>query len=306
MNRISGPQISVIITCYNDGIYIEEAIESVEKSTFKNFEIIIVDDCSTDDETKSILKELERKGHFILWLPKNGDLGNARNQGIKIAKGNYILPLDADDRIINTYLEKASAVLDKDKSTGVVYCNVKRFGELSDTWMLPPYSFSRLLTGNYIVSASLFRKECWNIVGGYDTSLVIYEDWEFWVAIGSKGFEMHHLNEVLFEYRAKKISKITKSHNAETRAKVVKYIVNKYKEHFKNNVVEIIPNLYATLTNLEQANKLREDVSSNYSYEEVLEKLVTASNDLIRMKAYYEGSIFWKLKLQFNKLKIKK
>ena len=88
--------VSVVIPCYNSGIYIEKAINSVKNQTYKNVEIIVVNDGSTDSYTLKYFKNVK---NITLINQKNKGLPNARNVGIKKAKGKYILPLDADDWI---------------------------------------------------------------------------------------------------------------------------------------------------------------------------------------------------------------
>ena len=90
-------KVSVIIPCYNQGQYIEEAVKSVLAQTYQNFEIIIVNDGSTDEFTNKLLSDYDKQKTKVLHTDNQG-LASARNNGIKVAKGKYILPLDADER----------------------------------------------------------------------------------------------------------------------------------------------------------------------------------------------------------------
>ena len=110
------PKVSVIIPCYNHGEYLDEAVESVLTQTYQNFEIIIVDDGSTDQSTIDLLK-VYRKPKTRVIRTDNQGLASARNNGIKEAKGEYILPLDADDKIGKEYLKKAVKILDENEDT---------------------------------------------------------------------------------------------------------------------------------------------------------------------------------------------
>ena len=92
----SHPLISVVIPCYNDGKYLPETLGHLAKQTFRDFEIIIVNDGSTDPETLSILKNLESENTRVLHK-ENGRMSSARNHGVKHARGEYIAALDADD-----------------------------------------------------------------------------------------------------------------------------------------------------------------------------------------------------------------
>jgi len=299
----SNPKISVIITCYNDGVYIEEAIASVQKSTFTSWEIIIVDDCSSDPLTIQTLDKLASTGYQVLKLTKNAGVGNARNSGIQKAKGEYILPLDADDRILPEYLEKACAALEKNSNADVVYCNVKRFGDKDTTRIAPDFSFPALLAGNYIASCSLFRKSSWETCGGFDTAMPNYEDWEFWISIAENGKQMIHLDEVLFEYRARAGSKVAKASVAEHRANVVRYVCNKHKDSYKKYAVEIIPLLHSVISTNEELFKKQREMIGNKDVENILEKYTIVEKELIATKAYYENSFYIKLKRVVDRLK---
>ena len=102
----SNPTVSVVIPCYNQGQYLDEAVESVISQTYQDFEIIIINDGSNDLETIEILKNYQKPKTRIIHTENQGVIA-ARNRAIEAAQGKYILPLDADDKIGNTYLEEA-------------------------------------------------------------------------------------------------------------------------------------------------------------------------------------------------------
>ncbi len=296
-------KVSIIITCFNDGEFIEEAIKSVEGSNYKNTEIIIVDDCSTDLATQEKLRYLIAKGYNVQLLLKNQGVGNARNHGIKLANGKFILPLDADDRIKPEYISKAVEVFENKSNVGVVYCNVQRFGAKSSVRIAPEFKLSQLLAGNFIASCSFFRKELWENTNGYDTNMPNYEDWEFWISMVKIDAGFFHLNEVLFEYRAKASSKISKCLDPSHREKVVSYVVNKHIDLYKNHMPEIVGYLHHIISGLEFQLQEQSNYLSQQGADEVLEKLRFAEDELIRRTAYYENSFFWKLKKLFDKVK---
>ena len=90
------PLISVVIPCYNDGVFLPETIAHVRKQTFADYEIIVVNDGSTDARTLQVLEQLSEKGIKVLHKP-NGRMSSARNHGVQHARGQYIAALDADD-----------------------------------------------------------------------------------------------------------------------------------------------------------------------------------------------------------------
>ncbi len=200
------PQVSVVITCYNYGKYLEEAIDSVLRSTFADIEIIVVNDGSTDPYTLQVLSELQKPKTRVIHQANRG-ASAARNAGTREARGQYIYSLDADDKIRPTLLARAVAVLNKRPKVGFVSCWLRAFGKRQFVVTYRPYSFYRLLFQNIMVSGSMFRKIAWEQVGGYDERLVGYEDWEFWISLGAKGWLGYIIPKPLFLYRKHEESK---------------------------------------------------------------------------------------------------
>ncbi|MFY0543711.1 glycosyltransferase family 2 protein [Brevibacillus sp. H7] len=194
------PAVSIIIPCYNYGKYLEEAIDSCIQSTFTDFEIIVVNDGSTDPETIQVLEQLNKPKTRIIHQDNKG-LSAARNAGIKLSRGKYILPLDADDTIHPTLLQKEVAILEARPEVGFVSSWLQCFGDTKARWKFPAYNFYKLLFNNIMVVTSLFRKDAWEQVGGYNEEMTGYADWDFWISLGEKGFLGHIIPEVLFHYR---------------------------------------------------------------------------------------------------------
>ena len=151
------PTVSVIIPCYNQGQFLDEAVDSVLVQSFADFEIIIVNDGSTDDLTNRLLKTYAKEKTRVIATANMG-LAAARNNGIAVACGKYILPLDADDRIGTSYLEKAVAILDADSEVGIVYSKARLFGAVETDWLLPDYSLERMLVDNLIFCSAFFEE----------------------------------------------------------------------------------------------------------------------------------------------------
>lgn len=195
------PKVSVIIPCYNQGQFVNESVQSVLNQTLQDFEIIIVNDGSTDENTINILKQYSHPKLKIINTENHG-LAIARNNGIKEASGKYILPLDADDKIAPKYLELAVNVLDKNSDIGIVYCNAEFFGAQNGLWQLPKYSESRMLWTNCVFCTAMYRKEDWQKVNGYNQNMIYgYEDWNFWLSFIENGSKAYKLEETLFFYR---------------------------------------------------------------------------------------------------------
>lgn len=203
-------KVSVVIPCYNQGQFVNDAVDSVLAQTFTDLEIVIVNDGSTDEATNLLLSGYERAKTRVLHTPNCG-LGQARNNGIKAASGEYIMPLDADDRIGPTYVEKAVGVLDAHANTGIVYCEAEFFGDRTGPWYLPPYNFPDILLGNAIFATAMFRRSDWESGAGYCAELAVWEDYDFWLSIIERGRDVYRIPEVLFFYRQHPASTIVRA-----------------------------------------------------------------------------------------------
>lgn len=235
------PKISIIIPCYNQGQFLDEAVQSVLEQTFQDFEIIIVNDGSTDAQTKDILKNLNKPNTRVI-NTSNQKLASARNNGIKEATGKYILPLDADDKIGPEYLELANEILDNNSDIGIVYCLCEFFGAEKGLWELPEYNFPKMLLVNRIFCSSLFRRSDWEKVGGYNPNMVYsYEDWDFWLSLIEIGVGVHQIQKVMFYYRQHSNGSMLNKLGHAHRLKMKKQIIENHKDLYMKNI-EFIQN----------------------------------------------------------------
>ena len=143
--------VSIIIPIYNAEQYIVETINSALASTYKNIEIICVDDCSADNSVSIIDSNLGGDGRVhIIKLRTNSKTAFARNVGINKACGKYILPLDVDDLIAKTYIEKAINILEKKSNISVIYYRFKLFGELNSVSEYSEYCPQKMVVHNSV------------------------------------------------------------------------------------------------------------------------------------------------------------
>ncbi|MDR0853076.1 MAG: glycosyltransferase family 2 protein [Clostridiales Family XIII bacterium] len=208
-NNQNGALVSVVMPCYNDGDYILESIESVKRQKYSNIELIIVDDGSTDEKTVDILDSID-EDNIAVYRIENSGPSKARNYAISQSRGAYILPLDADDLIDSTYIEKAVSVLEKNSSVGVVYCKADSFGSKDRSWTIPDYSFEKMIVDNIVFVTAVFRKSDWEAVGGFCTDFHNgMEDYDFWLSILETEKTILQIPETLFHYRLKETSRTT-------------------------------------------------------------------------------------------------
>ena len=224
--------ISVIIPCYNQAKYLREAVESIVSQTYTDWEIVIVDDGSTDGSFDLAL-DLEHEYSNIEAI-KTNDVGasNARHKGINRTTGEYYLPLDADDKIAPNYFEKTIPILEANKELGFVYVDTVYFDETSSR-IIPSleYNFFRLLQANYISYCSLFRREAYFDCGGYDLNNRNYfEDYQLYIKYGRRGWYGKHLAEPLFYYRVRPDSSMQTERTKQMHQVYNAYIKTQYPE----------------------------------------------------------------------------
>lgn len=258
-------KVSIIMPCYNDGAYIQEAIDSVLSQTYMNIELIIVDDGSDDGNTVDVINGIKHEKVRIYHTEHLRPAG-ARNYGIGKASGKYILPVDSDDKIDPAYVEKAVAILEKNHDIGVVYCYADLFGEQSGRWDLPDYSFEKMLLDNIVFVTAMFYREDWEKVGGFSTTMDAgMEDYDFWLSILGLGKSIYQIPEVLFHYRIKKVSRTTRfQDNSIQVQEIYKQIYRNHKEFYELHKEE-----YAMVLR----DALIEQIFLRRKYENRLEKI---------------------------------
>lgn len=181
--------VSIVIPCHNDGAYLRESLASAFAQTVGNVEIVVVDDGSTDLNTIKLIDELSKDPRLVVIRSKQCQgPAVARNLAIRQARGKYILPLDADDRIMPTYVEKARALLEDNPHLQIVYCRVSWFGLARGEWNLPPFDAEKFVIENVIFSTAMFRRATWEAVNGYSDNMIDgMEDYDFWMRILAMG-----------------------------------------------------------------------------------------------------------------------
>ena len=222
--------ISVVVPCYEQGHFLEECFTSILNQTFSNWECIIVNDGSNDNTEDVANVWVQKDKRFKYIFQENRGLSSARNIGIKKAQGEYILPLDADDKIGSDYFLLAFKAFQENIKLKVVYCKAVKFGEINEDWDLSGFSLKKLALFNMIFCSAFFKKKDWQQVGGYDVNMKYgWEDWEFWINILKNGGEVKRLDYKGFFYRVKKQSMIT-SISHEMQKELLTYINTKHQD----------------------------------------------------------------------------
>lgn len=240
-------KVSIVIACYNDAHYIEKCVYSALNQTYSNKEVIVVDDGS-NDETKAVLKKLEPKITKLITQENQGQ-SIARNNGIRIATGDYILNLDSDDFFELTFCEKAVKKFQDDDAIKIVTCQAKRFNVMGtiDVFLPMGGGLNNFLFSNSALGSSMFKRKDWELCGGYEEKLPIlgFEDWEFYIQILKSGGYAYVINEVLFNYQMREGS--TTSRIRHKRLDKFKLIVKKHRELYLANFDMLADEFFASL-----------------------------------------------------------
>ncbi|MFT5251347.1 MAG: glycosyltransferase involved in cell wall biosynthesis [Flavobacteriales bacterium] len=206
--------VSIIVPCYNQGNYLDAALQSVLAQTHHNWECIIVNDGSTDDTDVIARNWVEKDSRFVYFKKDNGGLSSARNLGLENAKGSYIQFLDSDDCIATTKLEHSLKQLNLAKNEGVnmVISNFKMFVDSPENATAPycnlneqMFNFENVLyqwekSFTIPIHSGLFKSSLFKEFR-FPENLKAKEDWVMWVSLFHKGCSGVFINESLAFYR---------------------------------------------------------------------------------------------------------
>lgn len=222
-------KVSIIITCYNYGRFVSDAISSALAQTYPDIEVIVVNDGSTDDSHKVISQYLD-KIHYI--NQKNQGAAQARNNGVSVATGDFCICLDGDDWISPNYIADAVELIE-DKYTIVTpysHFTNENLEINGDRWPhvheIKQKLSNHILIYNAINPCSLFSKYMWLVVEGYNCQTFRAEDWIFWIDLINAGCNLKFLdaNIVYYKYRKHGPSRS----NTASDESVIDYVYNKY------------------------------------------------------------------------------
>jgi glycosyltransferase involved in cell wall biosynthesis len=289
------PVVSIVLPCFNGGIELFEAVASCDRIRDVFCELVIVDDGSDDPETCRLVAELDGLGYRVV-RQKNSGLGAARNAGLRVARGHYVLPLDHDNRLRPEYVTRALDVMERDPAVGVVYGDAQRFGARDDRWEMGPFDVERLLRWNHIDACAVVRKRAIEEGGGYDDRMLVpgAEDWDLWLGLAERGWRFHYIPEVLFDYRVRPGSMVTGLDQPGGRREVVAHIVAKHRDLYSEHLPAVVAGLqqwigelYESATSLEhELAKLTERAAHAEQEAASLRETAAASDaELVRIRA---------------------
>ena len=291
-NNGNDPLISIIIPCFNDGKYLPDALSGIDEIKDVNYEVIIINDGSTDTLTLDYLEKLDKNKYIVLHQQNKG-VSSARNAGISIARGAYILALDADNMIKPDYVYTGTEFLENNPEFDIFYSDQIRFGTTNRVIEVPEFDLISLITNNCVDTCAIFRKEVWETCGGFDENMVGFEDWELWMRAYADGFRFYHHPEPLFFYREKSLEESLnlKCQIPANHSKLLSYIYAKHSRLIRQTLKDL------KLANQELHNDLRKKdfqahdnilkhVPSGYQKNKLIEKIEKIEKAFFLLKTY--------------------
>lgn len=226
--------VSIIVPCYKQAHFLKDSLQSVLDQTYKHWECIIVNDGSPDDTAIVAARWCQTDNRFKYVAKPNGGLSSARNAGIAISNGIYILPLDTDDVLHPEYLQQTVTELEQNDEVAIVSCYTRFFkNTITNSFHELKPRGDRAIYLHYVnqlVATSLYRKDCWSEAGGYDETMKNgFEDWEFWLNVTKRGWSYKIIPEFLFYYRKAQQSMLMQTIDSHAED-IKRYIFTKHKE----------------------------------------------------------------------------
>jgi glycosyltransferase involved in cell wall biosynthesis len=201
-----GPLITTIVTVFNYSRFVREALDDLRDQTFSPIELIVVDDCSTDDSAELVREWMDANSDRfqlcrLVRHCTNQGLAQARNTAFLLAAGKYVFVLDADNRIYPRAIARLTEAAERSGKAGA-YSQLEVFGEERSIGYADVWDREHFKQENYVDAMSLIAKSAWQEVGGYSYMDVVgWEDFDFWCKLEEAGLRCTYVPEILCRYR---------------------------------------------------------------------------------------------------------
>lgn len=283
--------IEAVVTSYNQGVMILEAVHSLCYQTVLPAKIIIVDDGSTDENSIRILNELKLDLSIpipiIVIQQPNAGVSAARNTGIRRTQAPMVLVLDGDDKLEPTYIEQVSQLLQNDFTMIAASSWMHTFGTLDSIVCPTGGNIVPFLARNCCPATHIFRRKAWEKCNGYDESMRTgFEDWDFFLSMLETVSDAYIgiVPEPLIDYRTAPTSSNVRSMSK--RLELIRFIIEKHNQSYQNNMAEVILGIESI------------SMSRLYGWENEInhtlaakQELSSASTDFIKSPSYGDGGM---------------
>ncbi|MBY0358808.1 MAG: glycosyltransferase [Candidatus Obscuribacterales bacterium] len=230
--------VSIIIPFYSGPEFLQEAVASALGQTNANIEVIVVDDCGPGQRAQTVLNSFSDSRLRLIVHEKNAGAAAARNTAGRAANGEFILPLDADDKLDPAYVETTLPYFENPKIGGV-YTAVKMFGA-EDSVYAPEWTVNGILTGEAgALVCVLYRKTLFDQLEGYDTRWRVGEDSDFYLRAVAKGWLFQRLEKPLYLYRKHEES-VTFHHAAKSQMEMGQNLLRYHKQLCEQHMEQMI------------------------------------------------------------------
>jgi len=287
------PEVSVVIPVYNGARFLELSIKSVIDQTLKEWELILVDDCSTDESLDIMNSYAEQDSRIkVIHNIENKKLPESLNIGFRAACGKYLTWTSDDNIYENTALEEMKNYLDQNLETPMVISNMIMINEDGDFLKIPEtYSYHKMSINNYVGACFLYRSQIREEVGEYDSNWFLVEDYEYWLRIIDKYGEIAHLDRNLYKYRIHNKSLSTTKVN-QIRSQVNHLRNNRINELIKiaNGDEELVCRLYSEM--LEDGSLTKQSEVALYSASFILKHI--SKYDANKESVIYGAGVYGK------------
>lgn len=283
--------VEAVITSYNQGSMILEAVKSLCSQTLLPKRIIIIDDGSTDEYSLKVLNDIEKSTDFpipvLIYYQENSGVSAARNTGIRKAQAPLVLVLDGDDRLEPAYIASVGKLLHDNPLMVAASSWMNTFGVLDALVCPTGGNISSFLSHNCCPATHILRREYYGKCDGYDESMRSgFEDWDFFLSMLETlpGTYIGIVEKPLIYYRTAPASSNIKS--MDKRLELMRYIIEKHVDSYRNNIVAAILGIEAISDSRLYGweNEIIYSITNN-------QKLSESANDFVKNPSYGDGGM---------------
>lgn len=225
------PLVSVVVPCYNAANTIDQTVRNLLKLDYPHYEIVLVNDGSTDGLFVQKLDELSRESDRIRVFHKsNSGLPGARNYGVGVARGDFLVFCDADDLLHRNVLKEGVSILTQHQELAAVYPILRYFGDIHGVWGPQDLYLPTVLAENQAHAGVVIRRSVFEELGGYDESFIYgWEDWDFVIRLAKKGFRAEVMPREGYIYRVHP-SSMVRTTSYDTRVLMYRHLWRKHED----------------------------------------------------------------------------